>query len=159
VFSGFRVTFGLPQGAVLSPILYNIFTADIPIPEGCHLALFVDDTVFYSSSQYADVITTRLKNYSLVLQNYFDKWKINLNHSKSEAIFFTKRIKNELPASKINIFNKDIKWSDVVKYLGISLDKRLILAQHISNVILKANICVKMLYPLISRSSKMNVTN
>jgi hypothetical protein len=82
-----------------------------------------------------------------------------LNHNKTETIFFTKRIKKELPGPTINIFNKNIKWSDTVKYLGITLDKRLIFAQHINNIILRSNNCIKMLYPLISKNSKMNVAN
>jgi methyl coenzyme M reductase subunit D len=151
--------FGLPQGAVLSPILYNIFTADIPSPKNCNLALFADDTAFYASSKFVNVITENLKNYSLELQFFFDKWKINLNHGKTEAIFFTKRLKKELPGTTINIFNKTINWSDTVKYLGITLDKRLIFAQHINNIVLKTNNCIKLLFPLISRNSKMNIAN
>jgi hypothetical protein len=46
--------FGLPQGAVLSPTLYNIFTADIPKSNNCKIALFADDTSFFISSPYVN---------------------------------------------------------------------------------------------------------
>lgn len=38
--------FGVPQGAILSPILYNIFTSDAPNPSPCNRGLFADDTAF-----------------------------------------------------------------------------------------------------------------
>lgn len=40
---------GAPQGSVLSPTLYNIFIADMPIPLNCELALYVDDTALINT--------------------------------------------------------------------------------------------------------------
>jgi hypothetical protein len=37
------VPFGLPQDAVLSPTLFNIFTSDFPTLTEIQLALFADD--------------------------------------------------------------------------------------------------------------------
>ena len=43
------LTAGLPQGAVLSPILFTLYTADIPRPPHIQLALFADTAIFTQS--------------------------------------------------------------------------------------------------------------
>ncbi len=51
-----NMLFGLPQGGVLSPTLYNIFTADIPKHAECILSLFADDTSILSTSTHFKTI-------------------------------------------------------------------------------------------------------
>ncbi|PSN42154.1 RNA-directed DNA polymerase from mobile element jockey [Blattella germanica] len=42
---------GVPQGSVLAPILYNIYTSDIPTSPQVNLALYADDTAIYTSNR------------------------------------------------------------------------------------------------------------
>jgi hypothetical protein len=61
----YDIPFGVPQGAVLSPTLYNIYyTHDIPKSPKTKLALFADDTAFYSSSAKVIDITDALQEHS-----------------------------------------------------------------------------------------------
>jgi hypothetical protein len=151
--------FGLPQGAVISPFLYNLFTSDFPKCPNCSLALFADDTTFYCTSKYANFITSNLQIYATKIHNYMTKWKIGINMDKTQAIFFTKRRKRELPGETIKIFNTDIPWSKEIKFLGVYLDKSLTFKRHIEYVIQKANNVFHILYPMINRRSKLNVRN
>jgi hypothetical protein len=41
---------GLPQGAILSPILFTLYTADIPRLPQVQLALFANDTALFTQS-------------------------------------------------------------------------------------------------------------
>jgi hypothetical protein len=40
---------GVPQGFVLSPILYNMYINDVPQTPGVCLVLFADDTCLYAT--------------------------------------------------------------------------------------------------------------
>jgi hypothetical protein len=42
---------GMPQGSVLSPILYNLYINDTPQATNLHLALFADDTCLYATDR------------------------------------------------------------------------------------------------------------
>lgn len=155
----YKIPFGVPQGAVLSPTLYNIYTYDIPKFINTKLALFADDTAFFCSSPLVSVIIEALKSHANLIKNYMKKWKITINSQKTQALFITKRIKKELPGRKIKIFDTNVPWLNQCKYLGMILEKRLTFKHHIEYVISRANIAIKTLYPLISRKSKLHVNN
>jgi hypothetical protein len=151
--------FGLAQGGVTSPIFYNIYTADIPKHDKCMLALFADDTSILCTSQFLKPIINGLQQYLDILKKYYRRWKISINAEKTQAIYFTKRRTKELPNGPLNVLGNDVEWSLAVKYLGMILDRKLILNQHINYAVEKVNKVVKILYPLLSRKSRLNTDN
>lgn len=151
----YSINFGVPQGSVLSPILYNIFTYDIPKLDHCKLALFADDTAIFTSSRFFKDISKKLTRDTNKLARYFAKWKIRLNNNKSIACFFTKRLRKQIPQrrDKVKVGNNYIHWNDTLKYLGCTLDKRLTMKSQINMAITKSIISLKTLYPLVNRKS------
>lgn len=154
-----EIKYGVPQGAVLSPTLYNIFTHDIVKETTKNIALFADDTALYHSSEYSADIVTHLQHAGSKVQQYMDKWKINLNKQKTQALFVTKRYSRQLPRNDIKFLNENIKWETKAKYLGMVIDKRLTLEQHVVYVSDRAHTALRLLYPLISRNSHLDVRN
>ena len=53
---------GVPQGSVLGPILYILYTSDFPKIPQCETAIYADDTAIFSSHEFALVIETNLQN-------------------------------------------------------------------------------------------------
>lgn len=160
-FSSTRhVPSGVPQGAVMSPTLYNIYTNDLPISvkgNDCEVSQFADDTAIYTSSACPDKVMLTLEESLLKLSNYCIEWNIKLNADKTKAIYFTrKRAERFLPQRKIKFHDSEIDWSDSVKYLGLHLDKKLLYKYHIDSSIEKAQRIFRMLYPLINRRSKLS---
>lgn len=151
---------GVPQGSVLGPTLFNIFTHDIPQATNCVLSLFADDAAVYSAGFSYSEINQSMQSYLNELDIYYKKWKIKINPNKTNAIFFTKRRKPRyLPDRQLRILDSPIQWVDNIRYLGIIFDKKLTFKYHINNTIMKVNKIICTLYPLINRKSKLSISN
>jgi hypothetical protein len=115
----------VPQGAVLSLTLINIFSSDFPTLTDVQLTLFADDSELFSTHAKADVIIDRLQSALNTIKRYYSTWRIKLNPSKTQAVFFTKRRTRELPTSDISLDGYSMSWSARAKYLGLILDNRI----------------------------------
>jgi hypothetical protein len=59
----YHIKAGVPQGSILAPTLYNLYTADIPHSTLTNLATFADDTCISSSDQDINVAIDNLQNH------------------------------------------------------------------------------------------------
>jgi Reverse transcriptase (RNA-dependent DNA polymerase) len=143
--SSHNIPFGVPQGAILSPTLYNIFTSDVPSSDFCGTATFADDTAIFASGQTPLLVQDQLQDHLNEISDYCKDWKIKINASKTQAIYFSRCTKN-VPQTEITFNGDGIPLSNVVKYLGVHLDKRLTLESHISKSLEKASLAFKILY-------------
>jgi len=90
-----------------------------------------------------------------------DKWKINLNKQKTQALNITNGYSRQLPGNHIMFLNEKIKWESEAKYLGLVIDKRLTLRQHVDYVSDRAHTafcgcCILYLAETISLTSRTN---
>lgn len=159
--NSFNIQAGVPQGSVLSPTLFNIFTSDINISTpSCEIALFADDTAIYCSGKNPNKIISSLNAATTQLSNYCFTWKIKLNAAKTQATFFTKRkCERMLPSSMVIVDGAPTPWTNNIKYLGVYLDKSLTYKIHVEYAVERALKYIKILYSLINRKSKLSVYN
>ena len=154
-----QLYFGLPQGAVTSPVLYNLFTHDQPTGDDVTAALFADDTALRASSRFAKQIMYRIETGTKRYIRYFTKWKIKANSSKFNAIFMTRRRRKQLPHRPLVVEGNNVEWSTTVKYLGVIIDQRLTLKSHHEYSLKKAQKALRMFYSFLSRRSDLSLTN
>jgi hypothetical protein len=86
------ILYGVLQGAILSPTLYNIFTSDAPNDGECEFATFTEDTIFFVSDTVLAVVCGKLQRHLDLdtLSDYFKNWKMRVNPRKTQAIYFNR---------------------------------------------------------------------
>ena len=130
---------GVPQGSFLGPILYNIFTSDLPdLPPGCQKSLFADDTSISVKGRSLRVITTRLQKSLDIFNSYLKEWKITPNASKTQLIIFPHKPRADFLKPKshhiVKMNEVNLKWEIQVTYLGLKFDKNLSYKDHIESI-------------------------
>lgn len=151
---------GLPQGSILSPILYSIFVSDLKVGAQSNTACFADDTAIYSSSNQSNAICRKLQLSLTRVEKFFNKWKIRANAAKTQAIIFPfDGRRRRTPTSRLTLNGTPVDFTDNVKYLGVTLDKKLLFKQHIEEIRARAARCLAALYPIIGRRSSLSTKN
>ncbi|GBM72862.1 RNA-directed DNA polymerase from mobile element jockey [Araneus ventricosus] len=147
---------GMPQGGILSPIIFLCFMNDIPQQKDITLSLYADDTAILAQSKKFNTISNSLSKYIPKLESWLKRWKIQLNVEKTEAIIFSKYFKH---CPEIKIYSTPVPWKKEIKYLGVILDRNLTFRPHLNHIKEKYNKAFRAQYSLICRNSRISIQN
>ena len=120
---------GVPQGSILGPILYLIYTSDLPELENIKVATFADDTSLMATGRDILESTSKLQEANDSISNWCKTWRIKLNETKSVHVNFTlKKIENP---PNVTLNNITVPLENKAKYLGMTLDTKLRWKEHV----------------------------
>jgi len=146
-----KIRAGVPQGSCLSPTLYLIYINDIPTTPKTHLSLFADDTMFYTFDKNPIRAAIQLQHQLDLVLRWFHRWRIKINSTKTISVLFGRSNSTHVPPPRID--NHTINWSKQVKYLGVTIGRKLTFGQHVLNSTKKATRTRGMLYPILNKTS------
>lgn len=147
---------GVPQGSVLGPVLYLIFTNDIPTIPRIVLSLYADDALFVCRSASPQFARNTMQRQMDALSPWLEKWRVAVNADKSKAICFRKRrrMPRVLPDPP-TLDDEEIEWTSQAKYLGVILDSKLNFAPHAKQKLAEAKKIQGAMSPLLGKRSSL----
>jgi hypothetical protein len=90
----YTIKSGVPQGIILWPILYSVFTADLPETEQTLTETCIDDTAILASHQNPITASRKLQNHLNQFEKWLKHWLIEANENKSTHVTFTLKREN-----------------------------------------------------------------
>ena len=128
---------GVPQGSVLGPILFVIYTADLFEVVENRLVNYADDSTLYAivkrpSSRLS--VAESLNRDLARISDWCKQWMMKLNPNKTKTLIVS-RSRTLTPAhSDLVLEGETLDVSNSLVILGVTLDSKMTFEQHVMNV-------------------------
>ena len=133
-----RMKYGVPQGSVLGPLLFTLYTApleDIFVHHGIDCMIYADDTQIYVTCERPEDIRNNIELCVDDVRSWMKSNMLVLNDDKTEVIHFSSRLKSDVTKlDSLRIGQYDIVPSVSVRDLGITLSRDGSMSDHINTL-------------------------
>jgi len=134
------VQYGIPQGSVLGPVLFVMYTAELShiiARHGLQFHQYTDDCQIYVSSPVS-VVQSTVQQFSRFLHDV-EAWmsasRLRLNPSKTVVLWLGSRhVIDKLDVHEVQVLSSTIKIDSSAHDLGVVVDSRLIKSDHVASV-------------------------
>ena len=143
-----RLKNGVPQGSVLAPLLFNIYTYDLPSMISRKFAYADDLASLHSSGNWKELEGTLSQDMS-TLSAYLQTWRLKLSHTKTVTASFY--LNNREAKRELTVYNNDrlLPFCPTPTYLGVKLDRSLTFRHHLVALHKKLSLRVTLLRQLV----------
>ena len=140
------VTSGVPQGSVLGPLLFLLYTADIPVKAaehglGVHCCLgvhcYADDGQLYiydkasATNNLISVVTGCIAE----IDEWMSSNRLKLNADKTQFIWLgTRQQLQKVDSNQIQLGSNVVKLQTTVNNLGVTIDSHLSMKEHVQRI-------------------------
>ena len=129
------IAHGVPQGSVLGPTLFSLFTNDLPKSlRSAETYLYAQDTTIYCIAETMDLLTNSLNNVLAELQEWCDRNSMVPHPEKCKAMIMQRKSTFTGPIQALRLGNNIIKWTTSERLLGVQVDNKLSWSDHAANV-------------------------
>lgn len=130
---------GLPQGSVLAPLLFNLYSNDQPVGPSTNSFIYADDVAIACQSQHIEEIERKLTESLSRLSEYYKANQLRPNPGKTQTCIF--HLDNRQANRELQV-----EWNSIMLqhcpnpvYLGVTLDRTLSFKKHVEKTKAKVN--------------------
>ena len=132
-------TSGVPQGSILGPLLFSMYTNDLAlVPKHCSTQSYVDDTKLllnFRIKDQQDTVSKMNEDLQRICQWTFTN-KLVLNPDKTKLVVFGSRpLVRKVKGRHLPLLAKELTPAKSAKDLGVILDPNLTYGDHIATTV------------------------
>ena len=145
---------GLPQGSVLSPLLFLIYINDLveELAAGVQVSAFADDIAVWHTAKAVETCKEKAQWATEVVERWSEKWLMKLSKDKcTVSLLSNDRKDRNSQGLEVHIGGQVMKKEESPCFLGVVYEANMTFGKQVDRVTAKAKTGVKLLRRLAGR--------
>jgi len=137
-----NVTFGVPQGSILGPVLFNLYVSDLSNQTENRNLQYADDTTIYTHCKVSEINNGKksMEKDLSTIQKWSNERNLLLNPKKTAWLLFaTSQMSQRHKLKELNLSlqcaNETITRKDSIKLLGVTFCENLTWNHHVADLV------------------------